>query len=147
MSVRIGETTSNPKSIHGGSPQGCVSANALFCATVESLQSGQNEEEESVNNYAMLRTEDEISRLPGDTILDDLDTENREYSLYTHAQTYGTVFDSSGTFMSEAQEHGQQRWSERMILSDEQGESFRPRGLATDNSCGHMWRILLLLAF
>ena len=41
MRVKIGTTLSEKRSINGGSPQGCVSANALFCATIEALQTGE----------------------------------------------------------------------------------------------------------
>ena len=45
MTVRIGNCFSNKLPINGRSPQGCVTANALFCATVQFLQDGQLEEE------------------------------------------------------------------------------------------------------
>ena len=37
MSVKIGETASAPRDVPGGSPQGSILANFLFCATVDSL--------------------------------------------------------------------------------------------------------------
>lgn len=37
MSIKVGQSWSSKRPIRGGSPQGCVSANALFCATVEYL--------------------------------------------------------------------------------------------------------------
>ena len=45
MTVKVGSSFSTERPINGGSPQGCVTANALFCATVEFLQDGQYEEE------------------------------------------------------------------------------------------------------
>ena len=38
MQVKVGETLSALLDICDGSPQGCVSVNALFCATIEALQ-------------------------------------------------------------------------------------------------------------
>ena len=43
MKVRVGEEFSSLRNINGGSPQGCVSANALFCSTIGFLQEGQLE--------------------------------------------------------------------------------------------------------
>ena len=44
MSVKVADSFSEPQNIHGGSLQGCVSANALFCTTIEFLQEGDLEE-------------------------------------------------------------------------------------------------------
>lgn len=41
MRVKIGTILSDRRTINGGSPQGCVSVNALFCTTIEALQSGE----------------------------------------------------------------------------------------------------------
>ena len=43
MTVKIGDTLSKERKINGGSPQGCVTANTLFCGTIEFLQEGQLE--------------------------------------------------------------------------------------------------------
>ena len=44
MLVKINQNFSKRLPINGGSPQGCESANALFCTTIERLQEGQLEE-------------------------------------------------------------------------------------------------------
>ena len=38
MTIKVGQTYSRKQTINGGSPQGCVLANLLFCATIEDLQ-------------------------------------------------------------------------------------------------------------
>lgn len=43
MSVKIGNHLSKERDIQGGSPQGCVTANTLFCTTIEFLQEGEFE--------------------------------------------------------------------------------------------------------
>ena len=55
MKVRVGTAFSSIRPINGGSPQGCVSANALFCATIEFLQEGQPEQSAASNEIATLR--------------------------------------------------------------------------------------------
>ena len=73
MMVKVGEATSTKKQIFGGSPQGCVSANSLFCATIEALQSGQLEQGNSTNNNVFIKNKDDNYTLyAGDTILFDI---------------------------------------------------------------------------
>ena len=43
MRIKVGSVLSSPRPIKGGSPQGSVSANALFCATIQFLQEGEIE--------------------------------------------------------------------------------------------------------
>ena len=45
MCVRYAGKTSTRLPIPGGSPQGCVLANLLFCVTIEGIEDGQYEEE------------------------------------------------------------------------------------------------------
>ena len=40
MQVRIGNTLSTPKKINGGSPQGSILGNYLFCITTDQLEQG-----------------------------------------------------------------------------------------------------------
>lgn len=53
MTVKLGKELSTKRDTWGGSPQGCVTANALFCATIEDLQTDRpqvprvNEEQQS----------------------------------------------------------------------------------------------------
>ena len=70
MSVKINESFSTHRAINGGSPQGCVSANALFCTTIEFLQEGSLENSLTLADYAVLETTG--PSLPaGDTIIAD----------------------------------------------------------------------------
>ena len=40
MQVRIGSTLSDPRNINGGSPQGSILGNYLFCITTDRLEQG-----------------------------------------------------------------------------------------------------------
>ena len=55
MRIKVGDTLSDPRPICGGSPQGCVSANALFCATIQYLQEGEVMQERDEADASMIR--------------------------------------------------------------------------------------------
>ena len=44
VTVKVNQKKSTHRHINGGSPQGCVSANTFFCATIEDLQRSDPEE-------------------------------------------------------------------------------------------------------
>ena len=69
MKVKVNDKYSSLRSINGGSPQGSVSANALFCTTVEYLQSGEIEIEPAALDIGLLNRAHESTLYPGDTIL------------------------------------------------------------------------------
>ena len=72
MKVEVNQKFSMPRAIHGGSPQGSVSANALFCATVEFLQEGELEPGNTPMNCALVQNITESTMYPGETILGDI---------------------------------------------------------------------------
>ena len=73
MRIKIGKTLSKKRPINGGSPQGCVSANHLFCTTIEFLQEGSIEEAPKDNDIAGLDISQEgSSNYAGETILGDI---------------------------------------------------------------------------
>ena len=73
MAVKINQKYSSQRAIKGGSPQGCVSANALFCATIENLQDGNLDFESDLYNDAHLAgMSDDLSVYAGGTILEDV---------------------------------------------------------------------------
>ena len=73
MSVKINSSYSSQRKKNGGSPQGSVSANALFCGTIEFLQEGSLEE---TANEADLAVEQDhpnsYSYFAGALILEDI---------------------------------------------------------------------------
>ena len=73
MTVKVYQKKSSTRPIHGGSPQGCVSANSLFCATIEDLQNDDLEDTNNVVDNAILQKIDGQSALyAGETILGDV---------------------------------------------------------------------------
>ena len=73
MSVKVNQKLSTPRNINGGSPHGCVSANALFCATIEWLQETTAEESYETNNLGWLRPlPNDSTMYAGETILQDV---------------------------------------------------------------------------
>ena len=72
IKVKVNQKFSTPRPINGRSPQGSVSANALFCATVEFLQEGELEPDNATNNYTLLQDVNESTMFPGDTLLGDI---------------------------------------------------------------------------
>ena len=81
MQVKLEGLLSSRKEIWGGSPQGCVTANALFCATIELLQDGDMEQDPSAHNYARLYEPDpEMTLFASDTILENEITDDEDGS-------------------------------------------------------------------
>ena len=81
MQVKVGQQLSSRKRINGGSPQGSVLANALFCATLEGMQDGDLENNNGQNNCAQVFNDSNggVSLRLDDTILVDLpSTQNGE---------------------------------------------------------------------
>ena len=73
MAVNINQKLSSQRVINGGSPQGCVSANALFCATIENLQDfDPAQDTDHYNEALLLDSGEESSIYAGATILDDV---------------------------------------------------------------------------
>ena len=95
MQVKVGEVLSKPRNINGGSPQGCVSANALFCATVESLQSGHVEEAGTSAERGMLEYagNKQFTLYAGDTILMDIPSTNEDNSFVIPFRDNGSVLE------------------------------------------------------
>ena len=88
MTVRIGSSFSKERPINGGSLQGCVTANALFCATVEFLQEGHLEENDVTNEVAFAPSfGQDRSLFAGATILGDV------VSLEDNGVDCGPVYD------------------------------------------------------
>ena len=84
MQVKVGQKLSTPRMIHGGSPQGCVTANALFCATIEMLQSGPLEGTYGLLNCGTYNggTGDGSSMFVGDGILNGISDSSAEDAPY-----------------------------------------------------------------
>ena len=73
MTVKVNSTVSRRRTINGGSLQGCVSVNALFCATIEFLQENEYDETNSSADLAQLMQKDQNT---GDAILEDIPFED-----------------------------------------------------------------------
>ena len=69
MCVRLDGTTFKTRPIPGGSPQGCVSANVLFCVAIEGLDEGEYESDDEEHNRAVNESKETSSLFPGDTFL------------------------------------------------------------------------------
>ena len=72
MRVKVRNVLSEKFPINGGSPQGCLSANALFCATIEHLQDREIKNEDGTANIGRDEPKEESSLYVGNTILDDI---------------------------------------------------------------------------
>ena len=53
MSVKIGQARSNPRTVPGGSPQGSILGNYLFCATTNSLTQNINYTVEEATSFSV----------------------------------------------------------------------------------------------
>ena len=71
MAEKMNGQLSSLRPNNGGSPQGCVSANSLFCATIKDQQEGNIEESYGTENLALLPRSDGSSMYAGETILND----------------------------------------------------------------------------
>ena len=61
MSVKIGDTFSDPRIVAGGSPQGSILGNYLFCATTESLLRDVDTNQPEQVSYEEMTTEGDLS--------------------------------------------------------------------------------------
>ena len=109
MRVKVNQKYSKPLAINGGSPQGSVSANALFCATIQFLQEGDLEETQTTADNSLFDQSGDSSLYPGDTILGDLHDDSCvdfelngwEATLSENSisdQNWGTIGDPSEEF-------------------------------------------------
>ena len=98
MQVKVGEAMSEPRPIQGGSPQGCVTANVLFCATIEALQSGQLEQVDQTADVGVLRRDERtnnITMYAGDTLLFDIPSEESTDEYVVPFEYNGITTDTS----------------------------------------------------
>ena len=73
LSIKVGQSWSSKRRINGGSPQGCISANALFCATIECLQEGDLENSQhTIYKAALFANSEDSTMYVGDSILNDI---------------------------------------------------------------------------
>ena len=70
MQVQLDSTISSTRPIFEGSPQGCVMANTLFCATIEGLQDNQYESHETSANIAYVEKDHDQPSLLSDFLLE-----------------------------------------------------------------------------
>ena len=68
MSARVGNCTSNPRHIQGGSPQGSILGCLLFTLTTDGLDA-EIDYSENEGNEAVLEREDDIDRFQVDMSL------------------------------------------------------------------------------
>ena len=93
MRVKVNQELSKNHMINGGSPQGCVSANALFCTTIQFLQEGCNEQDVSQLDMAGFQPANEgPDLLDGATLLDGISSGVNSYDDVP----YVTPFNENG---------------------------------------------------
>ena len=74
----VGQHRFTSRAIRGGSPQGCVSANALFCATIEHLQDRPYEDDIREADLADIKAPGTSTLYAGNTTLIDVPSDEEE---------------------------------------------------------------------
>ena len=88
MCIKLDGVLSKPRQIWGGSPQGCVLANVLFCATIEELQTEELECETYHAEYNIIERSDAGPDLLPDFTLEFDQEDTTDYVLPFHENGY-----------------------------------------------------------
>lgn len=135
MQVKVGKHLSSPRPIFGGSPQGCVTANALFCATIEYLQSGCLEESVAEADLATapLSGNDGLVIYANGTILFDVPSTEESEKYFTPFEYNGIETESDDDFLPRLSSSPRPGHAATHLLSHCENESTLSFRIETDS--------------